>query len=53
MLTKVTKDTWPNVKAIPAILINMHEPLLYNTPQLAYWHLANRRLNWYVSLLIL
>ena len=26
MLTKVTKDTWLNVKAVLAILINMHEP---------------------------
>ena len=31
MLTKFTKDTNPNVKAIPANLINIHKPLLYNT----------------------
>ena len=30
MLPKVTKDTWPNVKAIQANLINIHKPLLYN-----------------------
>ena len=32
MLTKVTKDTKPNVKAIPANLINIHKPLLYIIP---------------------
>ena len=31
MFSKVTKDTWPNVKAILANLINIHKPLLYNT----------------------
>ena len=31
MLTKVTKDTKPNVKVILAKLINIYKPLLYNT----------------------
>ena len=31
MLTKVTKDTKPNVKAILSNLINIQKPLLYNT----------------------